>query len=312
MAQTLWVGTRKGLVRGAARVCRLAHSPAAVSGRTGHPIRAGRRRQCLRCAAAGPLRREALEEQGRRAANGRKWRHRRFRPNPAVDRGRTIPRPGPWTRCGDSSLPRMAGCGPVACRQGSSVQQTAVPAGNWSRACGTGRSGANGSAVATTTRESIRSWSIRAMRRTSPWPFPAAASGRPATAAPTGPTPRPACSPTSCRPSGARTRTSRTRIAWTSAWPTPTCCGASIMAASSARSMAACAGRRCPIHSPARFGFAVAAHPPRSAARLVRAGSFGCPAHGAGGPRCRHRNARRRQDVRRAQRRIAAAQTPGT
>ena len=52
--------------------------------------------------------------------------------------------------------------------------------------------------------------------------------------------------------------------------------------------------------------------PAGPAARLVRSRPFGCPAHGARRLHGRHRNARRRQDVRRARRGTAAAKMPGT
>lgn len=110
--------------------------------------------------------------------------------------------PTPWTldmvwslEAGGARL--WAGGG---CRRDCSTRKTAARAGTWSPACGSGPTGATGSAAATTTPASIRSWSTRATTATSASPSPAPACGRPGTAARAGPTPRTAWTPApTCR-----------------------------------------------------------------------------------------------------------------
>ena len=250
-------------VRGAADApadWRLGKPP--FPGRAGHAV-PGRRRTTAPgmrpCAWA-----TSASSSGRASTAAPSWREvaaPAFPPKPAD--GPWKDDPTPWSvdliwgleAAPDGRL--WAGCMPA----GLFTSADGGAPGNWSRACGTVPSARSGSAAATTTRASIRSWWTRAIPRTSPSPSPAAASGRPAMAVPAGRTPRKAWSRSSCRPSGAKTRTSRIRTGSTSACAHPDVLwcqhhGGIFRSVDGGLQWEAVAHPQ-----PSGFGFAVAAHP---------------------------------------------------
>ena len=167
--------------------------------------------------------------------------------------------------CGRSSrvIPTSPACcgqarSPAAC----SARPIAAIRGSWSGRCGTIRPEPSGSVAATTTPASTRSRSTRgrptdvlvgiscggAWRTTDGGAVVAASRRR-------------GCAPGTCLRRWPTTRRSRTRTGSPPAATSPTWCGASTTAASSARPIAAASWTEITDAGPSTFGFAVAAHP---------------------------------------------------
>ena len=231
MSDRILVSTRKGLAITRTPVRRLGRRRADVSRRPGDgsALRPARRHDLCR-AQARPFRTEAAPLAGRR-------------PDLCRDCHAGIPARHAGRAFADSDLHARAGrsgaAGQAVGRRGAGravpLRRSRRRAGNSCVRSGTCRDARNGSAAATRMPPCIRSRPIRAIPIGSSWRSPAAACGRRPTTARTGRWKARVSSPPTCRPSSRACAMLRTRIGSRAAHQSPTSCGCSITAGSSAR-----------------------------------------------------------------------------